>query len=126
MASVGSGLVNASSRNGPASMYSDRVTLSHITGDPNLGQEKVPHSLISVPNQGGWSPLKALPLTHISFPLNGQPVYFSVKAYVSFIKPDQTMWYRACKTCNKKVTEAVESGFWCEGCQKNDAECSLR
>ncbi|CAA6657380.1 unnamed protein product [Spirodela intermedia] len=94
MSSVGSGLVNASSRNSPASMYSDRVTLSHITGDPTLGQEK--------------------------------PAYFSVKAYVSFIKPDQTMWYRACKTCNKKVTEAVESGFWCEGCQKNDAECSLR
>lgn len=55
-----------------------------------------------------------------------KPVFFSLKAYISFIKPDQTMWYRACKTCNKKVTEAFGSGYWCEGCQKNDAECSLR
>ncbi|XP_034680354.1 replication protein A 70 kDa DNA-binding subunit B-like [Vitis riparia] len=36
------------------------------------------------------------------------------------------MWYRACKTCNKKVTDAIGSGYWCEGCQKNDDECSLR
>ncbi|THU72612.1 hypothetical protein C4D60_Mb04t14040 [Musa balbisiana] len=51
---------------------------------------------------------------------------FSINVYVSFIKPDQTMWYRACKTCNKKVTEAVGSGYWCESCQKNDDRCSLR
>ncbi|KAF2282324.1 hypothetical protein GH714_043853 [Hevea brasiliensis] len=51
---------------------------------------------------------------------------FSIRAYISFIKPDQSMWYRACKTCNKKVTEAVGDGYWCEGCQKNDTECSLR
>ncbi|XP_048136084.1 replication protein A 70 kDa DNA-binding subunit B isoform X3 [Rhodamnia argentea] len=55
-----------------------------------------------------------------------KPAFFSVRAYVSFIKPDQTMWYRACKTCNKKVTEAIGSGYWCEGCQKNDEGCSLR
>ncbi|XP_039779304.1 replication protein A 70 kDa DNA-binding subunit B-like isoform X1 [Panicum virgatum] len=79
---------------GLRSMYSDRVFLSHITSDPNLGQEK--------------------------------PVFFSLNAIISHIKPDQNMWYRACKTCNKKVTEAVEGGYWCEGCNKNDAECSLR
>ncbi|KAK8918529.1 hypothetical protein KSP39_PZI021340 [Platanthera zijinensis] len=55
-----------------------------------------------------------------------KPVFFSIKAYVSHIKPDQTMWYRACKTCNKKVTDAVESGYWCEACQKNDDQSSLR
>ncbi|KAL8134937.1 hypothetical protein AgCh_009810 [Apium graveolens] len=55
-----------------------------------------------------------------------KPVFFSTKGYISFIKPDQSMWYRACKTCNKKVTEAIGSGFWCEGCQKNDDECNLR
>ncbi|XP_058180756.1 replication protein A 70 kDa DNA-binding subunit B [Rhododendron vialii] len=55
-----------------------------------------------------------------------KPAFFSIKAYISLIKPDQTMWYRACKTCNKKVTEAIGSGYWCEGCQKNDDECSLR
>ncbi|XP_056175046.1 disease resistance protein RGA2-like [Syzygium oleosum] len=54
------------------------------------------------------------------------PAFFSVRAYVSFIKPDQAMWYRACKTCKKKVTEAIGSGYWCEGCQKNDEGCSLR
>ncbi|XP_062216405.1 replication protein A 70 kDa DNA-binding subunit B-like [Phragmites australis] len=68
-------------------------------------------------------------LTHItSDPTLGQdkPMFFSLNAFISHIKPDQNMWYRACKTCNKKVTEAVGSGYWCEGCQKNDAECSLR
>ncbi|CAN6470194.1 unnamed protein product [Victoria cruziana] len=55
-----------------------------------------------------------------------KPAWFSIKAYISFIKADQTMWYRACKACNKKVTEAIGSGYWCEGCQKNDAESSLR
>ncbi|KAK8953740.1 hypothetical protein KSP40_PGU007137 [Platanthera guangdongensis] len=55
-----------------------------------------------------------------------KPVFFSIKAYVSHIKPDQTLWYRACKTCNKKVTDAVESGYWCEACQKNDDQSSLR
>ncbi|XP_010258039.1 PREDICTED: replication protein A 70 kDa DNA-binding subunit B-like [Nelumbo nucifera] len=57
---------------------------------------------------------------------DNKPAFFSIKAYVSFVKPDQPMWYRACKTCNKKVTEAIGSGYWCEGCQKNDEECSLR
>ncbi|KAJ3673852.1 hypothetical protein LUZ60_005844 [Juncus effusus] len=68
-------------------------------------------------------------LSHIiNDPSLGQekPAFFSLNAYISFIKPDQTMWYRACKTCNKKVTEAVGSGFWCESCQKNDDQCSLR
>ncbi|OVA02158.1 OB-fold nucleic acid binding domain [Macleaya cordata] len=68
-------------------------------------------------------------LSHItSNPSLGEekPEFFSIKAYISFIKPDQTMWYRACKQCNKKVTEAVGSGYWCEGCQKNEDECSLR
>ncbi|XP_020700533.1 replication protein A 70 kDa DNA-binding subunit B [Dendrobium catenatum] len=55
-----------------------------------------------------------------------KPVFFSIKAYVSLIRPDQAMWYRACKACNKKVTEAVGSGYWCEACQKNDDQCSLR
>ncbi|XP_031104606.1 replication protein A 70 kDa DNA-binding subunit B-like [Ipomoea triloba] len=56
----------------------------------------------------------------------GKPVFFRIKAQISFIKPDQAMWYRGCKTCNKKVTEAIGSGYWCEGCQKNDEECRLR
>ncbi|KAM3751247.1 hypothetical protein ACB098_04G094100 [Castanea mollissima] len=93
MASVGSGM-SPSSKSGSRSMYSDRVSVSHILKNPSLGEEK--------------------------------PVFFSVRGYISFIKPDQAMWYRACKTCNKKVTEALGSGYWCEACQKNDEECNLR
>ncbi|XAR63809.1 hypothetical protein NMG60_11023902 [Bertholletia excelsa] len=93
MASVGSGM-SPTSNTGTRSMYSDRVSLSYITKNPSLGEDK--------------------------------PVFFNTKAYISLIKPDQTMWYRACNTCNKKVTDAVGSGYWCEGCQKNYDECSLR
>ncbi|KAK9684486.1 hypothetical protein RND81_10G213300 [Saponaria officinalis] len=93
MASVGAGL-SPSSNTGGRSLYTDRVTISYITSNPSLGEEK--------------------------------PAFFNLKAYISLIKPDQAMWYRACKTCNKKVTEAIGSGYWCEGCQKNDEECSLR
>ncbi|KAK9996254.1 hypothetical protein SO802_020940 [Lithocarpus litseifolius] len=93
MASVSSGM-SPSSKSGSRSMYSDRVSLSHILKNPSLGEEK--------------------------------PVFFSIRGYISFIKPDQAMWYRACKTCNKKVTEALGSGYWCEACQKNDEECNLR
>ncbi|KAK6123124.1 hypothetical protein DH2020_043120 [Rehmannia glutinosa] len=92
LAAIGSGL--SPSKNGAKSMYTDRVSLSHITSNPSLGEDK--------------------------------PVFFCIKAYISYIKPDQAMWYRACKTCNKKVTEAVGSGYWCEGCQKNEEDCSLR
>ncbi|KAE8681415.1 Replication protein A 70 kDa DNA-binding subunit B [Hibiscus syriacus] len=93
MANIGMGL-SPSSRTGAISMYTDRVSLSHITSNPSLGDDK--------------------------------PAFFSIKAFVSLIKPEQAMWYRACKTCNKKVTDAVGSGYWCEGCQKNDEECNLR
>ncbi|KAK7841809.1 replication protein a 70 kda dna-binding subunit b [Quercus suber] len=34
----------------------------------------------------------------------------SIRGYISFIKPAQATWYRACKTCNKKVTEALGFG----------------
>ncbi|OWM65228.1 replication protein A 70 kDa DNA-binding subunit B [Punica granatum] len=93
MAPVGSGVI-APGRGGARSMYSDRVFISHITGNQSVGEDK--------------------------------PAYFNIRAFITFIKPDQPMWYRACKTCNKKVTEAIGSGFWCEGCQKNDESCSLR
>ncbi|GER40152.1 replication protein A 70 kDa DNA-binding subunit B [Striga asiatica] len=93
LASIGAGL-SPLAKGGARSMYSDRVSLSHITNDPSLGEDK--------------------------------PVFFCIKAYISYIKQDQAMWYRACKTCNKKVTKAVGSGYWCEGCQKDENDCSLR
>ena len=40
MASVGSGSSPAS-KNGNRSVYSDRVSLSHITSNPSLGEDKV-------------------------------------------------------------------------------------
>lgn len=40
MASVGSG-ISPSSKSGMRSMYSDRVSLSHITSSPSLGENKV-------------------------------------------------------------------------------------
>ncbi|CDY23091.1 BnaC07g30960D [Brassica napus] len=79
---------------------------------------------------GSWSMYAdRVPLSQItSNPSLGEdkPVFFSTRGYISFIKPDQTMWYHGCKTCNKKVTEAMDSGYWCESCQKKDEECRLR
>jgi hypothetical protein len=31
--------------------------------------------------------------------------------FISHIKPDQNMWYRACTTCNKKVNEVFGFGY---------------
>lgn len=57
----------------------------------------------------------------------GKPAYFNVKAYISFIKPEQAMWYLACQSCNRKVTEDLGSSkFWCEGCQKLFDGCNRR
>lgn len=56
----------------------------------------------------------------------GKPVYFNVRAYISFIKPDQAMWYLACQTCNRKAVEESTSSYWCEGCQKHSGTCSRR
>ncbi|KAL4559327.1 hypothetical protein LXL04_031465 [Taraxacum kok-saghyz] len=93
MEAVGSSF-SPSMKAGGRSLYTDRVTLDHITSNPSLGEEK--------------------------------PVFYSTRASMTLIKPDQTMSYRACKTCNKKVTEAIGSGYWCEGCQKSETDCSLR
>ncbi|CDY37325.1 BnaA01g25450D [Brassica napus] len=38
--------------------------------------------------------------------------HFTTNPYLGEEKPDQAMWYRACKTCNKKVTETVDTGYW--------------
>ncbi|KAJ0776976.1 putative replication factor A protein [Helianthus annuus] len=55
-----------------------------------------------------------------------KPVWYSIRACMSMIRSDQAMYYQACKTCYKKVTEDVGSGYWCQACQKNDSDCSLR
>ncbi|KAI3758195.1 hypothetical protein L6452_05748 [Arctium lappa] len=36
------------------------------------------------------------------------------------------MSYRACKTCNKKVTESTGKGYWCARCQKDEESFTLR
>lgn len=40
MASIGSG-ISPLSKGGSRSMYSDRVSLSHITSNPSMGEDKV-------------------------------------------------------------------------------------
>ncbi|KAI7732297.1 hypothetical protein M8C21_028010 [Ambrosia artemisiifolia] len=55
-----------------------------------------------------------------------KPVWYSVRACMSMIRSDQAMYYQACKTCLKKVTEDMGSGYWCQACQKNESDCSLR
>ncbi|KAL5064895.1 hypothetical protein RYX36_026632 [Vicia faba] len=70
-----------------------------------------------------------VPLSYItSNPSLGdeKPAFFSIRGYINSIRPDQAMWYRACKTCNKKVSESIDAGYWCESCMKNDQECNLR
>ncbi|KAJ7277071.1 hypothetical protein O6H91_02G027800 [Diphasiastrum complanatum] len=56
----------------------------------------------------------------------GKPAFFNVRACISFVKPEQPMWYLACGTCNRKVTEEGHSSFWCEGCQKRYETCNRR
>ncbi|KAL8252705.1 hypothetical protein R6Q59_036398 [Mikania micrantha] len=55
-----------------------------------------------------------------------KPVYYSTRACMSMIRTDQAMYYRGCKTCNKKVTEEPGSGYWCQSCQKTETDCGLR
>ncbi|KAL5723252.1 hypothetical protein ACHQM5_006670 [Ranunculus cassubicifolius] len=54
---------------------------------------------------------------------DGKPVFHCLKACINFIKPDQPMWYRACKSCSKKVTDS--EGNYCANCQK-ESESRLR
>ncbi|KAJ0786108.1 putative replication factor A protein [Helianthus annuus] len=55
-----------------------------------------------------------------------KPVWYSIRACMSMIRSDQAMYYQACKTCYKKVTEDIGSGYWCQACQKNESDCGLR
>ncbi|XP_008804913.2 replication protein A 70 kDa DNA-binding subunit B-like [Phoenix dactylifera] len=69
-----------------------------------------------------------VPLSKITNdPTRGQEkaVYFNVKVFVTYISSNQTMWFWACKTCHKKVTETVDSGYWCEKCNAI-VQCCLR
>jgi replication factor A1 len=55
------------------------------------------------------------------------PDYFLLNCTVSSIKHDRDVWYNACKTCNKKVTEAAGAGGWvCEKCNVTTPSCSHR
>lgn len=47
MSAIGSGM-STSANNGSRSMYSDRVSLSHITSNPSLGEEKVLKTLLHI------------------------------------------------------------------------------
>lgn len=49
----------------------------------------------------------------------------TLKACIKYIKKDNTPYYTACPTCNKKVTEAM-SGWVCEKCNMSIAEPNYR
>ncbi len=56
-----------------------------------------------------------------------EPDYFLLNATVSSIKHDRDVWYHACTTCNKKVTEAAGAGGWvCEKCNATLTKCAYR
>ena len=51
--------------------------------------------------------------------------YFTLKATVNNIKTEK-LWYAACPTCSKKVTEEANGDFNCEKCGTTMAECTYR
>ena len=56
-----------------------------------------------------------------------EPDYFLINCTVSSIKHERDVWYNACKTCNKKVTEAAGAGGWvCEKCNQTFPVCNHR
>ncbi|CAM6098031.1 unnamed protein product [Calypogeia fissa] len=55
-----------------------------------------------------------------------KPAWFTLRACITFIKPDQPMWYLACTSCNKKVNQEHSNSYWCENCQKNYESCNRR
>jgi replication factor A1 len=56
-----------------------------------------------------------------------EPDFFLLNATISSIKHDRDVWYHACTTCNKKVTEAAGAGGWvCEKCNVTLQKCAYR
>lgn len=51
------------------------------------------------------------------------PVFMTIRAYVSFVKPDQ-IWYDACpdENCGRKVTKQDDE-YYCKHCDKNTSNC---
>ncbi|XP_076911309.1 replication protein A 70 kDa DNA-binding subunit B-like isoform X4 [Bidens hawaiensis] len=54
------------------------------------------------------------------------PVYYTTRACMSFIKDDQAMYYRTCKTCNKKLTVNVGSAYSFLICRKTQTDPNFR
>ncbi len=58
---------------------------------------------------------------------SGDPEFYMVTATVSSIKHEKDVWYNACPTCKKKVTEAAGAGGWmCEKCNQTFPNCDRR
>lgn len=56
-----------------------------------------------------------------------EPDYFLLNATISSIKHDRDVWYHACTSCSKKVTEAAGAGGWvCEKCNVTLQKCAYR
>ena len=89
------------------------------------GGQAQPKEAISIAGSGGGggAPARQIVFADIeneAIGLNGEKAdFFSVKATVTHLKTDKTMWYIACPTCKKKVQGASDDttldGF-CEKC----------
>ncbi|KAL2642129.1 hypothetical protein R1flu_009716 [Riccia fluitans] len=77
---------------------------------------------------GSSAPAERAKLSEVVLPEvgDGKPACFTVRACISFIKPDQAMWYLACTSCNRKVNQESDSSYWCEGCSKHYDSCNRR
>ncbi|ODV61025.1 replication factor A subunit protein RFA1 [Ascoidea rubescens DSM 1968] len=58
---------------------------------------------------------------------NEKPDYFSIKAFINYIKPDN-FFYTSCKSenCNRKVMETSDKSWRCEKCDMNFSEPNYR
>ena len=52
--------------------------------------------------------------------------FFNPRIFMPFINPNQTMPYRTCNTCKKKVKESSEKSYWWERCQHHKESFTLR
>lgn len=104
--------MSSSASNGPTSLYSDRVCLSHFTTNLSLGEEKVLGNKKSTKKQLHIQTWEKEKLVDDMCPCVSvlQPAFCSTEAHIK--APDQIVRYCACK----KVTEAKDSGYWCDRC----------
>ncbi|XP_076911307.1 replication protein A 70 kDa DNA-binding subunit B-like isoform X2 [Bidens hawaiensis] len=118
--------------NDAPSMYSDRVGLEYITNNPSLGESTVIASDNLSPKVSQVTTMSSNIIPTLTYYVSLtmtfvlQPVYYTTRACMSFIKDDQAMYYRTCKTCNKKLTVNVGSAYSFLICRKTQTDPNFR